>query len=208
MFKVFAYIFSNKAPSFLSCPTLCLIINTLKNTSYWSCWRSCHCIPKITSSWYLITLMTCQSTHFYYFPLDLQRSSHQDSSNKSPKKVTLMGLLMNVWRKSHLGWTPWWITKERHIWQLFFNSSSSAFWLKLNDHCSPDSPDHQIFTLSEGARPLCPEWRLPQPGWPSNFTSRMSSENQRWSRSKPEPPNLYHKESHKEECKTSELMNT
>ena len=29
----------------------------------------------------------------------------------------------------------WWITRERRIRQLFFNSSSSAIWLKVND-CS------------------------------------------------------------------------
>ena len=56
--KYFHICFINKVTSFVSCWTVCLIINTLINTSYWICWRSCHWIPKISSSsshWHIIT---------------------------------------------------------------------------------------------------------------------------------------------------------
>ena len=66
--------------------------------------------------WYLITPMTCQSTHHYYFPLDLQRSSDTrilpiDLERKSPhgssdeylKRVTPgVDTMMDHQGKTHL----------------------------------------------------------------------------------------------------------
>ena len=79
--------------------------------------------------WCIITPMTCQSTHHHYFPLDLRRSSHQDSSNKSPKKVT--------------PWAFWWISKESHTWDGHHDGSPGK-----DTSASSSTLHHQPFDLS------------------------------------------------------------